>query len=146
MKKSLLLVVTMCMVSLLASAQANPDEAALRQIEQDWVNAEVKADTAAMDRILAADFVFTDYVGQMSTKAQYLAELKSGATKAESSTINEMKPRIFGDVAIVHGMGTWRGTWKGKDASGQYRWTGVYQRRGGRWQAVATHVSKVAVP
>ena len=116
MKRALLLVVTMCMVSLFASAQApaarsaqaNPDETAIRQIEQDWVNAVVKADTAALDRIWAADYVFTDYEGQIHTKAQMFADLKSGAVKAESETISEMKVRILGDVAIVHGMDTWK--------------------------------------
>ena len=154
MNGSLLLVVTMCMVSLLASAQApaarpaqaGSEEATIRQIEQEWGNALVKADIAALDRILAADYVFTDSDGQMQTKAQNLANFKSGAVKIESFTINEMKPRILGDVAIVHGMSTEKSSDKGKDTSGQYRWTDVFAKRGGRWLAVTTHASKVAKP
>ena len=154
MNGSLLLVVTMCMVSLLASAQApaarsaqaNPEEATLMQIERDLGNALVKADIAALDRILAADYVWTDPNGQMHTKAQNLADFKSGAVKFESFTINEMKPRIFGDAAIVHGLSTEKSTEKGKDTSGQYRWTDVFAKRGGRWLAVSSHASKVAKP
>lgn len=146
MKKALLLVVTMCAVSLLASAQASPDEQTIRQIEQDWANALVKADTVALERILAADCVFTTSDGKMQTKAQNLANFKSGAVKFESFTINEMKVRILGDAAIVHGMSTEKSTEKGKDTSGQYRWTDVFAKRSGRWVAVTSHSSKVATP
>ena len=154
MKRALLLVVTMCAVSFFVSAQApaarsaqaSPEEATLMQIERDWGNALVKADTAALDRILAADYVSTSEDGQMQTKAQELANFKSGQRKFESFTINEMKVRILGDAAIVHGMSTDKSNYKGKDTSGQYRWTDVFAKRGGRWQAVATHVSKVAKP
>jgi ketosteroid isomerase-like protein len=104
----------------------------------------VKADVAALDRILAADYVFTDSDGQSHTKAQSLASHRSGEVKFESFTINEMKPRILGDVAIVHGLSTEKSSYQGKDTSGRYRWTDVFAKRGGRWQAVATHVSKVA--
>ena len=154
MKRALLLVVTMCMVSFFASAQAptarsaqaGSEEATLMQMEHDWDNAATKADTAALDRILAADWVVTNFDGQMETKAQRLAALKSGERKLESATINEMKVRLLGDVAIVHGLSTVKSSLKGKDISGRYRWTDVFAKRAGRWQAVATQSTKVATP
>ena len=154
MKRALLLVVTMCVVSFFASAQApaarsaqaSPEEATLLQIERDWDNAAIKGDTAALDRILAADCVFTNFEGQIETKAQRLAAVKSGERKLESATLSEMKVRILGDVAIVHGLSTVKSSLKGKDTSGRYRWTDVFAKRGGRWQAVATQSTKVATP
>jgi ketosteroid isomerase-like protein len=146
MKRALLLAATMCIVSLFASAQANPEETAIRQIEQDWANANLKADTAALDRIVAADFVGTDPDGQMMSKAQYLADLKSGALKFDSLTLNDVKVRILGDAAIVHVLDTEKSSYKGKGTSGQYRWTDVFVKRGGRWVAVTSHGSKVATP
>ena len=146
MKRALLLVATLCAVSFFASAQAGPDEATLKQIEQDWDTAATKADTAALDRILAADWVVTNPEGQIETKAQRLAALKSGERKLESVTTNEVKVRLLGDVAIVHGLSTVKSSLKGKDISGRYRWTDVFAKRGGRWQAVATQSTKVATP
>ena len=154
MKRALLLVVTMCVVSLFASAQtpaarpaqAGSEEATIRQIEQEWGNALVKADIAALDRILAADFEWTSSEGQVQTKAQSNADLRSGQLKMESWTLNDMRVRILGDTAIVHGMSTEKSRYKGKDTSGQYRWTDVFAKRGGRWLAVASHGSKVAKP
>jgi len=151
MTKALFLVVQICAGCAFALAaaqtprptQSGSEEATLMQFERDQSNAWGKGDSAALDRMLAADFVFTDYEGQVHTKAQILADLKSGAVKPGSNTVSEMKPRMFGDVAIVHGVTTWKGIWEGKEASGQYRWTDVLAKRGGRWQVVSTHVSKV---
>lgn len=149
MKRALPLAVIMCLASWFASAQApaarsaqaNSDEATIRHIEREWINALLKADTAALDRIEAADFVFTDPDGQMHTKAHHLADFKSGALKFESITLNDMKVRIFGDAAIVHGMTTEKSSYKGKDTSGQYRWVRCFRQaqralagRGRPWQ------------
>ena len=154
MKRAVLLVVTMCAVSFFASAQApaarsaqaGSEEETLKQIERDWDNAAAKADTAALDRILAADWVVTNFDGQLETKAQRLAAVKSGERKLETATINEMKVRLLGDVAIVHGLSTVKASLKGKDVSGRYRWTDVFAKRGGRWLAVTTQSTKVATP
>ena len=55
------------------------------KLEQDWTNANVKAnDVAFLDRILAEDWVFTDWEGVVWTKAQSLAVLKSGEDKVVS--------------------------------------------------------------
>jgi hypothetical protein len=51
--------------------------------------------------------------------------------------------RVYGDTAIASGLGTEKSTYKGKDTSGQYRYTDVFVKRNGTWQAVATHGSKV---
>lgn len=126
------------------AAKASPIEEALMQLERDWANALVKADLAALEHIVATDWVLTDENGRMRTKAETDAELKSGEQKYQSSTIDDMKVRVLGDVAIVHGLSTDKSTYKGKDTSGQYRWTDVYVKRGGRWLAVTTHVSRVA--
>ena len=152
MKPTLALTVLSIFVSSLAWGQAKTTtapkpagvEETLMQIERDWATALVKADVAAIDRIEAADYVYTDPSGQMMSKAQGLAELKSGQDKFQSFTIDDMKVRVYGDTAIVHGMSTSKETYKGKDISGQYRWTDVFIKQGGRWQALTTHSSKVA--
>jgi hypothetical protein len=46
----------------------------------------------------------------------------------------------------VHGLDTEKSSYKGKDTSGQYRFTDVFVKRNGLWHAVATHASKVAKP
>lgn len=126
------------------AAKASSVEETLMQIERDWTAALIKADVAAVERIQAPDWPLTDEYGELKTRAQSNAELKSGDQKYQSSVINDLKVRVFGDTAIVHGLSTDKSRFKGKDTSSQYRWTDVFVKREGRWQAVATHVSRVA--
>jgi ketosteroid isomerase-like protein len=127
-----------------AQTKSGSAEQELLELEQDWANAEVKADLAFLDRILAEDWVFTDPEGAVSTKAQDLAALKSGEYVITSMVIDDMKARVYGDAAVVTGRSTSKETFKGKDISGLYRWTDTWIKKAGRWQCVATHVSMIA--
>ena len=103
----------------------------------------VKKDQAVIDRIAAPEWMLSTDQGDLQTKTQADAELKSGAYNCESTTINELKVSVFGETAVVFGLETEKSTYKGTDSSGQYRFTDVFVKRNGIWQAVATHVSKV---
>ena len=116
---------------------------AIRQLEDDWAAALVKADKAVVDRIVAPEWVLTTPDGQMQTKAQADAELASGAMKFASFHLDDLQVKVYGDTAIAFGLETEKSTFNGKDVSGQYRFTDVFVKRGGRWMAVATHVSMV---
>ena len=115
----------------------------ITQIEHDWGKALVKRDQAVIDRITASDWTMTAPDGFLQTKAEVDAELKSGAVKFVSFKIEELKVRIYGETAIVHGLETEKSSYKGKDISGQYRFTDVFMKRDGNWLAIATHVTRV---
>jgi len=125
------------------STASGADEQALFQIERDWAVAAVKGDLQAFDRILAAEFVQTDEAGEIKSKKQVFADVRSGATKSESAAQSEMKAFVLGDMAVAHGLVTTKSTLRGKDTSGQYRWTDTFVKRDGRWQCVASYAVKV---
>jgi ketosteroid isomerase-like protein len=112
-------------------------EQALVQMERDWTAAALNKDAAALDKILADDWVGQNPAG-MATKTEALADLKSGDNKVESETLGDMKVRVFGDTAVVTGSDEEKSSYKGKDTSGHYTWTDVFVRRHGRWQAAAS--------
>jgi ketosteroid isomerase-like protein len=112
-------------------------EQTLMQFERDWTDAVLKKDTAVLGKILADDWIGLGPSGT-TTKAQLLADVKSGENKIESQTLGEMKVRVFGDVAIVTGSDDEKSSYKGKDTSGHYVWTDVFVKRKGQWQAVAS--------
>jgi ketosteroid isomerase-like protein len=126
------------------AGQHSQVEQDLMQIERDWAAAMVKKDTAALGRFTADDWVFTAPDGRLQTRAEIEAELGSGDLKFESSTVDDLKVRVFGDTAIVTGRTTDKGQYKGQDISGQYRFTDIFVKRNGRWQSVSTHVSRIA--
>ena len=127
-------------------AQTGNVEQALLQIERDWEQANAKNDTAALERILAPEYVTTDSDGRLMTRAENFARRKSGAVKFTTFTQDDYKVHVLGDTAIVTGRNTIKGIRDGKEWSGQERWTDVFIRRTGRWQAVATHSSRIATP
>jgi len=127
-----------------AKAQTESAEQELINLENGWAEALVKRDVAFLDRILADDFMTTSSRGIVSTKAQILAGVKSSAYVYISITLDDIQVRIYGDVAMVTGRNTVKSMRNGRDISGQERWTDTWIRHDGRWQAVATHNSKIA--
>ena len=127
--------------------QAQADTASvqqtLMQMERDWGQAAAKNDTAAVGKFVADDWVGIDFEGKSITKAEAMADMKSGASTTQSYEIGPMKVRELGNTAVVTGSDTEKSTYKGKDSSGKYVWTDVWVMRDGRWQAVASQSVKV---
>jgi ketosteroid isomerase-like protein len=112
-------------------------ENALTQIEQELLDALLKGDPTANERYLADSFMFIAPDGTVSDKAQGIADIKSGALKFESSKLDDMKVRVYGDTAVVTYITTDKATYKGQDISGQYRWTDVFVKQGDKWLIVS---------
>jgi uncharacterized protein (TIGR02246 family) len=118
------------------------DEEALLQIERDWTAAWLKQDPVALDSIMADGFV-ENSMGQATTKKQFIADMKAGIYKVESTEASDMRAVVFGDHAVVNGISTSKYTMRGKDDSGKSRWTDVYEKRDGRWRAVVSYIVRI---
>ena len=136
-----MLVLVVATATLSFGQSAGSVEKIITQIENDWGVALVKADAAAIEKILAPGMMFTDAAGTLTSGESSIAGLKSGDAKFDSFKIDELKVVVYGDTAIAYGVDTEKGSYKGKDTSGQYRWTDVYAKIGGQWKAVASHSS-----
>jgi len=123
------------------SAATESVERVLTQMERDWADAIVKHDAATISRIVAEDWSETSWDGTSFGKAQALADLPFETT--ESITMDPIKVRVLGNVAIVTAGDVEKSSYKGKDTSGHYVWTDVYMNREGQWQVVATQGSKL---
>ena len=121
-------------------------EQALMKIEQDTLAAILKRDVAAFSKFFADDAVLTTPDGSLQTKAQLLADIKSGDLVLESSSISDMKVKVYGDAAVVTYITVDKGKYKNQDISGRFRWTDTFMRRGGSWLIVAGHGTPVQAP
>ena len=121
-------------------------ENSLTQIEQELLDAILKGDASANERYLADSFTFIAPNGMVSDKAQGIADIKSGNLKFESSKVDDMKVRVYGDTAVVTYTTTDKATYKGQDISGQYRWTDVFVKQGGKWQIVSGQGTPIMKP
>src|SRR5713226_1080731 len=122
--------------------QTGKVEQALMQTERDWVDAVSRGDVATLGGILADDWAAQGTLGA-TTKAETLADIKSGSQKLDSITLGDMKVRVFGDAAVVTGSDDEKSSYKGKDTSGHYTWTDVFAKRQGRWQAAASQGTRM---
>ena len=121
-------------------------EQAITKLERDWAAASVKADMAATDRIVADDWIGTSWDGQIQPKAQIVDELKTGTYKPSSMNVDNIKVRVFGDVAVATLTQTEKSQYKGKDSSGRYLYTDVWVKRNGNWQVISSHGCKPVPP
>jgi hypothetical protein len=110
-------------------------EATIKKIEQELSDTIVKSDTSAFEKYLASDYLGIGPDGVTQNKSELLADIKSGTLKLESSTMSDMKVQVAGpDMAVVVYRSTDKGTYKGKDVTGEYRWLDVFVKRDGKWQ------------
>jgi hypothetical protein len=121
----------------------NSVEQILIRMEHDWSRADTEQDAAALDRILADDWIGIDFEGTVLNKPQALRDIGSGSAALESTVLSDMKVRIYANTAIVTGTDTEKSEYHGKDSSGKYLWTDVFVFREGRWQAVSSQSTKL---
>jgi ketosteroid isomerase-like protein len=95
----------------------------------------MKKDRATMERLYAEDYMYTHSNGTVLNKAQEIAESMSPDQAWTAHKSDDLKVRIYGNVAIVTGLSTLTGSSKAY-VSGPRRFTEVWVRRNGRWQMV----------
>ena len=120
-------------------------ERELTKLENDWSQAAVKRDGAALQRFYADEYIFTDENGVVSGKTKEIADISTGMFRLTSYKFEDMKVHVYGDVAVVTGRNTIKGTWEDikRDISGPYRFTDVFVKRNGQWQCVASQSSQI---
>jgi len=128
-----------------AQGADNAAEQEVRQTIEKYRTALVQKDAATLERIWADDYTFTNGAGETHAKAERLANLKSGATSLDSiSEEEDMKVRVYGNVAVATSRVTIKGQYSGKQTSGQYRSIHVWVKGAAGWQLVANQITPVA--
>ena len=137
----------------MTSPDADPTAAALvGPADPDIVAAEARiraaqlaADVAALDRLIADELLFTGPDGQLGTKAQDLELHGSGAVRFREHAPEELRVRRVGaDVAVSALRARLAVEVAGTLVRGVYRYTRVWAREdGGAWRVVGGHVSEV---
>jgi ketosteroid isomerase-like protein len=115
----------------------------LARVELDWGRALQARDTAFFQRTLADEFIATGGPTVL-TKRQFLTELGGARPDSSGYRLQDTRVRIYHDVGIVTGLVVY------DSPAGQppslSRYTEVWVRRDGRWQAVHGHYNAVEPP
>jgi ketosteroid isomerase-like protein len=152
MKKTAVAVFLVLAVSSVIFGQAKSPQASpagqnasqeVSALEKAWINASMKHDVAWFEKNIADSFIGTDENGVVQDKAAMIADVKNQVSKIESTFYENLKVQVYGDAAVATGISVTKGTSKGKDNSGKYPWTDTWIKKGGQWQCVASHSSKI---
>ena len=120
------------------TAQDNtPAEDSVRALEAARGQALLQADTNALSRLVAPEFVEISRLGQVRTRADNIRDIASGELKLTAVKYDSLTVRIYGDVAVLRGIADNTGTSRGFPFAGRIRYLRIFVRRDGRWQAVA---------
>ena len=122
-----------------ATATEDVDVAALRDLNDAYLESVKMGDADRFREILADDFLCSTADGAVLDKAQFL-ELADGPRSLRHLSADDVRIRLLGDIAIIHAA-TYYETMTGQNGRGRY--TDIWARRGGRWLAVAAHVTRL---
>ena len=118
----------------------NEEEQILRLFE-DGDRALISGDVGELSRIFADDYLQYDESGNVSTKADVIARLESGAIRFVSMVSTGRRIRILrDDVAIIHGSEDDVVEQDGKQFPVRYLYMDVVMKRGSRWQIVGSQL------
>ena len=131
-----------------SSTDTKTAEQEVKQMIEQYRNALTRKDTAALERIWADDYTFINASGTVVTKAERLANLKSGATSLDTIVTDpDMKIRVYGgDVAVAINRVTLKGKYSGKATSGQFQASIVWAKTPSGWQLVCNQITPVTSP
>ncbi len=125
-----------------SAAAASDDTQALLSLEHRWLAAGVQRDTAALKKILADDFLDVTFKGTLRDKADHLKATLAPVHIQQS--LDDLKVRIYGNTGIVTGVDV--GTGPDGLTSYRLRFTDVFVKHAGHWQAVSAQETLEQTP
>ena len=124
----------------LAFAQSTPPSdsetvAAITQLENDAVKADLAQDSSFYDRYLADDWSGGTSRGTWDTKQSIVADMKDTKNnKTKSESISNVKVHVYGDTAIASYTSTYDSMIKGQHYVRTIISTDTFMRRNGEWK------------
>jgi len=113
------------------------------QAERAWLKAHLEIDIAALDRLMADEYIQVNSRGEIIPKHQALASFQGGQRHWEKAESDQYQVTVYGDAAVV--VGRWRA--KGVNAGQAFdyaaRYVAVWIYRDDRWQMVSDQSTEI---
>lgn len=137
------LIFSCCILSGLASlAQtASADINTVKKLNEDWIHSYPGKDTATMARILADDLIMITPNGSRIGKADILKNMTSPSQQIKTTKVDKADVRLVGNAALVFAEASFVTVDNGKEVTGRTSYLDIYEKRNGRWVAIAAHVT-----
>lgn len=131
---------------LIAAAPVNP-EADVKAAARAFDQAQLSGDKAALERMVADDFLMIDGAGQKNDRNDFIAGWTSPGTTYEPLAVHDPVYVPLGPTAaIVGGRVELKGAENGKPFVSRFHFSDVFAWRDGRWQVVFVQVTRTPAP
>lgn len=117
-------------------------DAELRKLYEDWFLAIPRQDHSFFERVLSDDWHYTNYFGEVRGKREYLTYIAPVRADVPPNRLVELVVRPFMPIVIVHGLYMVSDEFA-PPAGPDTRFTAVWERRDGKWKALAHHATTV---
>ncbi|HEX3650889.1 MAG TPA: DUF4440 domain-containing protein [Pseudonocardiaceae bacterium] len=118
----------------------------IRQLGQQWAEAEQRGDTDTLDALTTADFTLVGPLGFVLRKPDWLERYRTGGLVTRSLAWDDTTIREYGDTAVVVGRHTQRAEYRGTPVNGGFRATHIVVRQHDQWLLAGIHLSPIAPP
>lgn len=150
MKKFPTIIVMIFVSTFAAFAQNSKGEQEVRGFIAEYGKAVTSRDVAFLERVMPDDYVYTGPSGKMTTRAQALKYFKQQRDKPDyksnSLKHENVKVRVVGKMAVVTNdwiaQTTPIDSTNAEPTTDKGRYTGVFEKRNGRWMVIAEHDSE----
>jgi uncharacterized protein (TIGR02246 family) len=118
-------------------------------LENEQVQDVFKGDAEALDRVYADDIAYTYANGELVSKSQALANIRSGKNKLFVPNHDDIRVQVYGDTVVLTGrtQSTLRCCdEKATSLKVHSRFTKVYVKLDGRWQMVVHQTTPITNP
>lgn len=114
-------------------------EAAIAELEKQWVDAVLRADKAALAKLVSDDLTYTHSNTKTETKQQFIDAITAPAGTPASIDFKDVKTRLYGNTAVV----THEAFFKPKTGAVNHLYiTHVWTKGKGGWQMVSRQATR----
>ena len=121
----------------------SPSELAILDLSHkkfDWL---IAGQADSLQKVLDEKVQYVHSNGWAQNKREILDDMRSGKLVYRKVTIKEATARMYGETAIVTGLGTFEGINGGTPFLLDLRYTEVYVRTSKRWVLVSRHSNRM---
>ena len=132
------LIAVLCCLNCFAQ---NKDAETIKKLNADWIASYVTRDTAKMSSIFGNDLILVNPSGKKFHKKNILKNVMNSGQQYLSTHVDSADVRLFGNIGIINAKISATIKAGGKTITSKVCYMDVYEKRKGRWYAVAAHVT-----
>jgi hypothetical protein len=119
------------------------EEKAVSELSRKKFNWLIRKEADSLNRVLDDRVEYVHSNGWVQSKKDVLDDMKSGKLVYQAVTIKESAVRIYGQAAIVTGLGTFEGINSGTAFKLDLKYTEVYVKSTQGWKLASRHSNRM---